>query len=204
MALAILEQRAQRGEEKYVKSAVAKAAEIANLVNELLSFSKASIGAAAVPLQPVNVSEAISAALHRELGDEAVEQTEIRIPEDLAVASERELFIRAVGNVLRNAARHAAGTPICIHAERSGGDVIISIADSGPGVPEEDLGRIFDAFYRVDSSRTRDTGGTGLGLSIVKTCVETCCGSVSARNRTPHGLEVLIQLPVAEQEVVVA
>ncbi len=66
----------------------------------------------------------------------------------------------------------------------------VRVADSGPGVPEEELPKIFDAFYRVDTSRTRETGGVGLGLSIVKMCVESCGGTVAARNRPGGGLEV--------------
>ena len=65
-------------------------------------------------------------------------------------------------------------------------------------MPEEELAKIFDAFYRVDISRTRDTGGTGLGLTIVKACIESCCGTVTARNREPHGLEVTVRLSSAE------
>jgi two-component system sensor histidine kinase CpxA len=57
------------------------------------------------------------------------------------------------------------------------------------------LQQIFDPFFRVESSRSRDTGGIGLGLAIVKTCVEACRGTVTARNRQPSGLEVTIKLP---------
>jgi two-component system sensor histidine kinase CpxA len=71
------------------------------------------------------------------------------------------------------------------------------VTDSGPGVPEAELARIFDPFYRVDTSRDRATGGTGLGLAIVKTCVEACGGAVSGRNRQPSGLEVTIRLSEA-------
>jgi two-component system sensor histidine kinase CpxA len=125
----------------------------------------------------------------------------VEIPPELTVASDRDLFIRAIANLLRNAIRHGEpSAPISIRAEAEGKEVAITVADSGPGVPEADLARIFDAFYRVDTSRTRATGGTGLGLTIVKTCVEICCGSVSARNREPRGLEVVVRLPAAEEE----
>jgi len=68
------------------------------------------------------------------------------------------------------------------------------VADCGPGIPEEALSQIFDPFFRLDSSRSRDTGGFGLGLAIVKTCIEACGGSVVARNRQPSGLQVEITL----------
>ncbi len=70
----------------------------------------------------------------------------------------------------------------------------IKIADSGAGVPETELDKLFDPFYRVNTDRARETGGTGLGLAIVKTCVESCGGKVFARNCEPSGLEIVIQL----------
>jgi two-component system sensor histidine kinase CpxA len=76
-----------------------------------------------------------------------------------------------------------------------GGEIILTISDSGPGIPPEALAQIFDPFYRVDVSRARETGGTGLGLAIVKTCIESCGGRVSCHNREPHGLSVAITLP---------
>ena len=69
-----------------------------------------------------------------------------------------------------------------------------TVSDEGPGVATLDLEKLFDPFYRVDSSRTSETGGVGLGLAIVKSCVEACHGVVSASNRTPHGLEVRLRL----------
>jgi two-component system sensor histidine kinase CpxA len=75
-----------------------------------------------------------------------------------------------------------------------GEEVAIAVADCGPGVPDAELQRIFDAFYRLDTARTRETGGTGLGLAIVKACIDSCSGTVVARQVAPHGLEVEIRL----------
>lgn len=203
MALGILEQRATPEQAAYVKSAREKAEQIAALVGELLSFSKASFGASAVKLQPVNLAEIAAEAVKRE----RVEGSEIRmeITDELLVSAEPDLLTRALANVLRNAIRHAGNSgPIVITSARRGEEIAITVADSGPGVPEPELPHIFDAFYRVDASRTRDTGGTGLGLAIVKTCVESCCGAVTARNRIPHGLEVTVTLLAAVPQSAVA
>lgn len=197
MALGILEQRASDGEKPYVKSASEKAGQIATLVGELLSFSKASFGAAAVHVQPINVREAADEAIRRESADGA--KLRLAIPDELSVAADRDLLVRALANLLRNAMRHAGpDADISITAAREDGDVIITFEDDGPGVPEQELPRIFDAFYRVDTTRPRDTGGTGLGLTIVKACIESCSGSVVARNCEPQGLQVLVRLRVAE------
>jgi signal transduction histidine kinase len=99
-------------------------------------------------------------------------------------------------NLVANASTYApAGTRIGIDAARSDGWIAISVCDEGPGIPEEDLGRIFERFYRVDKSRARDPGGTGLGLAIVQHLVELHGGRVHAENRPEGGARVTIELP---------
>ncbi|XHR30215.1 MAG: ATP-binding protein [Chthoniobacteraceae bacterium] len=195
MVLGIMEQREEKDD--YVRRASEKAEQIAALVNELLAFSRASFGGAAVQLVPVAVKPVIAEAVAREAAD----KVEIRlgaIPEILTVLADREFIVRAVSNLIRNAVRYGEGGLIEVEAERIGDEVAIWVRDSGPGVPEEELPRLFDAFYRLDRSRTLETGGVGLGLTIVKTCVDSCKGTVLARNRSPHGLEVEIRLPAED------
>ena len=79
--------------------------------------------------------------------------------------------------------------------------MILSVTDSGPGIPLEQLSQVFEPFYRVDSSRDRSTGGVGLGLTIVKTCVEACGGEVTCSNRAPTGLNVTVRLHAAEASI---
>lgn len=104
-----------------------------------------------------------------------------------------------VHDILRNLAANAStyapeGSRIDIVADRAGGTVTIDVLDEGPGIPEEDLSRVFERFYRVDKSRARDPGGTGLGLAIVKHLVELHGGTASARNRDPIGAQFTITL----------
>ncbi len=102
-----------------------------------------------------------------------------------------ELLRRAIENVLRNAIRYAPeGTTVAVRVDGSR----IRIRDQGPGVPEESIGRIFDAFYRVDSDRDRASGGVGLGLAIARRAIEAHNGTIQARNANP-GLEVTIAIP---------
>jgi two-component system sensor histidine kinase CpxA len=109
------------------------------------------------------------------------------------------LLSRALENIIRNAVRYAAADgPILITANRDYANVILTVSDVGPGVPEDTLPKLFDPFYRPDNSRTTVTGGTGLGLAIVKSCIKACHGDVSASNRVPTGFIVTITLQAAE------
>jgi signal transduction histidine kinase len=82
-------------------------------------------------------------------------------------------------------------------APREGGRpaVRITVSDEGPGIPADDLSRVFERFYRVDKSRARDPGGTGLGLAIVKHLVGLHGGAVRAENRTGGGATFVVELP---------
>jgi two-component system, OmpR family, sensor kinase len=110
----------------------------------------------------------------------------------------RELLRSAIENVLRNAVRYSpAGGLVDVTVERSGGGLSILVRDRGPGVPESDLERIFEPFYRVAESRDRDTGGEGIGLAITSQVMIAHGGSATANNHIGGGLEVLLRLPQA-------
>jgi two-component system, OmpR family, sensor histidine kinase CpxA len=192
MALGILEQRADEKQKPYLDDLREEIQHMSELVNELLSFSKASLKPGKIKLQLVNVKEIADTAARREAnkGDVKVE-----VPESLTALANPDLLQRAISNLVRNALRYAGDAgPITVSATSEGNSTIIVVADHGPGVPEQHLDRIFDTFFRVEPSRDRETGGVGLGLTIVKTCINTCGGTVACRNRQPHGLEVVIKL----------
>jgi len=102
----------------------------------------------------------------------------------------------ALRNLVGNAVNYAPEqTSIVIEAAKADGAIAISVADEGPGIPEEDLGRVFERFYRVDKSRARDPGGTGLGLAIVRHLVELHGGRVRAENRPDGGAKFTMTIP---------
>ena len=76
--------------------------------------------------------------------------------------------------------------------------MVLTVADNGPGIPEEDLPKVFERFYRVDKARSRAAGGTGLGLSIVQDTVKKRGGTVSAANRPNGGAVFTVRWPEAE------
>ena len=196
MALSLLEQRAGTPGSSRLEDLGEEIRQMAELVNELLSFSQAGLKRPDLELKSVCVSDLVKEAIRREAPESMAVKTEV--DSDLRVLAEPELLYRALANVLRNAVRYAGSAgAISVTAERDGATAMVRVADCGPGVPEETLKRIFDPFYRVEGSRSRESGGIGLGLAIVKTCVEGCRGQVSAKNRVPSGLEIDLRLQVA-------
>jgi two-component system sensor histidine kinase CpxA len=192
--LGSLERRVDEGERGTVADIQDEVEHMAALVNELLSFSRAGMRALDVNLATVNVAATVARVLTREASPGT--SVEVLVGEELNVLADPEYLFRALCNVVRNAIRYAGEAgPIQISARAEKETVSITVADCGPGVPEESLEELFAPFYRLDPARSQDTGGLGLGLAIVRNCVEACHGSVRCRNRQPNGLEVEIRLP---------
>ncbi len=193
MSLGILEQRAPESEHERLADVREEVEHMSNLVHELLQFSKASLGSKKVALQPLDTRAIAEQAIHREAGDTS--QITLAIGQNELALADSGLLQRALGNLIRNAIRHAGHAgPIVVSAAADSDRICITVSDEGPGIPETEMPRIFDPFYRIDEARTRETGGVGLGLAIVKTCVEACNGTVSAANRQPKGFSVTISL----------
>ena len=191
LMLGIFERNAAEKDRERVEDLREEVVRMSDLVNELLSFSKASLQPASVKLAPVAVLEIAERAARRE----GAESVQCEIDPALRAMADPDLLLRALANLVRNAVRYAGGAgPITIRAGREGGDVLIRVVDCGPGVPPDSIPRLFDPFYRPELARDRESGGAGLGLAIVKTCVESCQGSASCRNLEPKGFEAVIRL----------
>jgi two-component system sensor histidine kinase CpxA len=114
---------------------------------------------------------------------------------------DRELLWRAMENLLRNALRHTdmtKGVRLFLSRDEQGKRAELAVRDYGPGVPETELEKIFEPFYRVQESRDRWTGGHGLGLSIAAAAVRRHGGIISASNADDGGLVVTVSLPLGE------
>jgi len=144
--------------------------ELGALITEMLALSRMQLG-------------------QLELADEEVDLGQLveHSGESFTVRGDRTLLKRALDNLLRNARLHAGGEAR-VHFE---GRLCI-VEDEGPGVPPEALARLFEPFFRVDTSRDRKTGGSGLGGMIVRQVVELHGGSVRAENRAEGGLRVIL------------
>ena len=100
---------------------------------------------------------------------------------------------RCLANLLENAVKY--GKRALVTVDDNDERLAIVIRDEGPGIPDAELERVFEPFYRLERSRNRETGGTGLGLTIARGIAEAHGGSLSLRNRSEGGLEVRLTLP---------
>ena len=123
------------------------------------------------------------------------------VPECIVEAAEDPIY-QVVFNLAENAVKYNVDHgSVHILTYKSEGNVYCLVDDTGVGVPEAEMTRIFERFYRVDKARSRETGGTGLGLSIVKQTVEEYGGKVWAESRQPQGTRFVVSLPYRGTEV---
>ncbi|MGH9732255.1 MAG: sensor histidine kinase, partial [Candidatus Acidiferrales bacterium] len=121
------------------------------------------------------------------------------VPRNLSrVLGDASLLREVIRNLLDNAIQYtpAAGS-INVSAVRSEGFVVITVADTGIGIPQADQARIFERFYRVDAARSREVGGTGLGLAIAKHIVEAHGGQIWVESTVAEGSQFHFSLPAA-------
>ncbi|MCM2258639.1 MAG: HAMP domain-containing histidine kinase, partial [Vicinamibacteria bacterium] len=199
LALGILETRVSDADRERLRDLAEEVERLIALTDELLAFARAELAASRRAPEDVGLAELAARAVQAEAKGAA--EVRVAVPEGLRVRADADLLQRALANLVRNAVRYAAAAgPIEVSARADGGAVLLAVADHGPGVPEASLPALFEPFYRVEAARERGpggSGGSGLGLAIVRAAAEACGGSVAARNRAPHGLEVELRLPAA-------
>lgn len=119
-------------------------------------------------------------------------QVNLHLPGD--VESLRQVFTNLIDNALKYT---LAGGQVSVTANRNWQEIMVSVSDTGPGIPPEHLPHLFERFYRVDSARARDTGGFGLGLAISRTIVQAHGGRITVDSQPDHGTTFIVTLPAA-------
>jgi two-component system osmolarity sensor histidine kinase EnvZ len=104
---------------------------------------------------------------------------------------------RVVGNLIENALRYGEGGPVDLELEEGADGVLVRVMDRGPGIPEAEREKVFQPFYRLESSRSRDTGGSGLGLAIVRQLADAQGWRIDLRAREGGGLVAEVMLPIS-------
>lgn len=185
---------------RFVRLIDEDAARLSRLIDDLLALSQ--IESQAVPLRLAVVelrpmAESVLASLKVPLKQRQIGAT-CELPEDLTVRADPDRLRQVLVNLVENAIKYnkESGT-LTLSAVAEGGWVKVAVADTGIGIPPQDLPRVFERFYRVDKARSRELGGTGLGLAIVKHIVEAHGGSVSVESEPNRGSTFSFTVPLA-------
>jgi len=186
---------------EFIKTIHDESERLSNIINDLLDISRLESGKVKIALIPVEAGESIkkAATVLKNFAAGKSINIELSIPDDLPkISADEGRFTQALLNLLDNAIKY---TPergsIRINALKEGGFVRIEVTDTGVGIPEKDLPRIFERFYRVDKARSRELGGTGLGLSIVKHIIQAHGGEVWVKSVLGKGSTFSFIVPIA-------
>ena len=162
-----------------------EAGRLVRLSHSLDALAEGDAATSPPRLEDIDLAVAIRAAL--ELAQPTLERSGLRlvvdVPEHLPAHANPDHLAQVLANLLSNAMRYTpVGGTVTVRAERRTSDLLVSIANTGDGIPEADLERVFERFYRVEKSRDRARGGAGIGLAIVKQLVEAGGGRVGAES----------------------
>ncbi len=184
-----------------IESCLEEAVRLSDLIGDLLFLARAESPLSHLRREPVDVGELLNRM--REYYEASA--TDIDVSLTTAVDSgpliaelDRTLLQRAVGNLVSNALAYTPpGGAVVLSTNADLSTIRIEVSDTGIGIPSEALPRVFDRFFRVDSSRSHGSGGTGLGLAIVKSIAVLHGGNVEIASRPGQGTQVTLQMPIS-------
>jgi len=173
---------------------------LSRLVNDLQELWRAEAGQLPLSITRLDVGPQLEAAAGRFAASALEQRIAVVIepvPPALAVSADAARLGQVIDNFLANAIRYSsAGGRVTLSANRAGSDVEVHVADQGSGLTEEQLGRVFERFYRVDPARSRTLGGSGIGLAIARALAQAMGGRVGAASPGP-GLGATFTLVLA-------
>lgn len=172
-----------------------------NLILDLLSLARIESGRETMEVTRVVLADAVRECFDRHFAQaDARRQTLEMVPpaekSSQELRTDEEALAQILDNLVGNAIRYGRdGGRVTVRWYGIGDQIAIEVADDGPGIPPDDLPRIFERFYRVDKARSRELGGTGLGLAIVKNLVQIMKGSVKVQSTLGQGTTFTVKLP---------
>jgi signal transduction histidine kinase len=169
---------------------------VIEILNTLMDISEAETGTMALHREPIDLNDLIrqSVELYEDVAEERGVEIRTNVPATLAAEVDRNRMRQVLANLIDNAVKYSAsGGVVEIAAHRDKRDAVVTVSDTGVGIPADELPRIWDRLYRGDKSRS--TRGLGLGLSLVKAIVAAHGGTVSVRSRPGEGSTFELHLP---------
>jgi two-component system sensor histidine kinase BaeS len=174
---------------------------LSKLIDDLYELSLADLGALSYRMLPVDMggiaSQSVDAFRERFATRKLEVVTAIDTPSEI-IEGDAQRLTQLMNNLLENALRYTdPGGTVQVSVRKDGGELVVECLDSAPGVPQEYLPRLFDRLFRVDASRSRESGGAGLGLAICLRIVESHRGTIEALPSPLGGVRVRIAFPLA-------
>ena len=193
-AESLLSDPAPKDRHRFAQRLVKEADLLTKIIDNLRQLGEIEAGSLALDATVFDLGELVRDSVTR-LGIDRPVTTDI--PAHLTIATDRPKLVQALDNLLDNAAKFSPlGTPIDVHAEVAGDEVLISVRDRGPGISPEHWSRVFERFYKVDRARPREAGGFGLGLAITKHLVQVQGGRIWTEAARDGGQVFTIALPL--------
>ncbi len=189
---------------KFLKIILEHSRRLARLTEDLLMLSKMDADRLELEIHRLSVSQFVESCI--ETTQRTAAEKNLRISVNLPasvpdIAADRRRLAEVLQNLLENAIQYTPPSgQINVSAKVNGGEVILTVSDTGIGIPRADQPRIFERFYRVDVARSREVGGTGLGLSIAKHLVEAHGGRIWVESEVGQGSRFHFTVPVFERE----
>ena len=190
----------RRSAEEYVDllgSLSEECEQLTRLIDSLLFLARAEQPAMQISRERLDIGRELQLVcdFYEAAAGEAGVHLTVAAPQDLRFQLDRTLFQRAIANVVQNALAHTpSGGEIRIEARNGAGELLVTISDTGDGISQEHLPRVFDRFYRADPARTRNKGGCGLGLPIVQSIARLHGGCVAIASQVGRGTTVTLTL----------
>ena len=179
-------------------SSLEECARLSRLIDTLLFLARAESPHTKLVRESLDLAHELDGlrAFYAAAAEEAGITLTVTAPVGITLSSDRTLLHRAVGNLIENALTYTrASGRIALSAERQGGRIRITVADSGRGIPAEHLPYVFDRFHRVEQARSNADGHVGLGLAIVRSIAVLHGGSAEITSTVGTGTEVTLSLP---------
>ena len=187
--------------DRYMPRIIAQTDRLARLASQVLDLAQIESGTLLTELSRVSVRSLVDQALHATMT--AAEEKGVDLQADVAdpipeIQGDPDRLVQVLINLIGNAVRHTpSGGRVLLTARGEAGQVVVTVRDTGEGIPGEHLPFIFERFYRVDPARTRSGGGSGLGLSIVKQIVAAHGGQISVKSVVGEGTTFEVALPAS-------
>ena len=171
-----------------------------NLIQDLLSLSRIESGRQTYDIATVNVADIVTTCIAENQGAANLKRIHLScsdIQQDLRIQADEEGLAQIINNLIGNAIKYTSeGGEVTVVLRQQESTICIDVRDTGIGIDEEHLTRVFERFYRVDKARSRELGGTGLGLAIVKHLAQAFGGNVTVTSQPTKGSTFTVQLPV--------